>query len=162
MAIEIAFPLREKVRDDGLEVSRQSERLEIGKHPSTHVPEDPRCGPLPFAGTKNVIVRGNVRGIQLVEERRVLWKDGGWKGHRICWRNDRSLSALKKAVQRNIETERLSRDGRERLFHVGHESNLSLDRVWASDLGLVRSPLQSSMLFGKALRCRVYPYHDFS
>jgi hypothetical protein len=71
---------------------------------------------------------GDIRRIKFVHELRVLWKHGSRKDGGFPGRNGRrSLRAmLKKAVQRNIETKRLSRHCRERLFRIGHESNLSL------------------------------------
>jgi len=126
MAIEIAFPLREQIGNDGLEISRQGDRLEIGKHPSLHVLEDKRGRPLPLARLKHVVVGGDIRGIKFVQKFRVLRKHGRREDRRFSLRNgSRPLRALlKKAVQRNIETKRLSGHCRERLFSIGHESNL--------------------------------------
>jgi len=74
-----------------------------------------------------MIMCSDIRSIKFVHELRVLWKHGGRKDPRLCGRNSRRpLRVLKKAVQRNIETKGLSRHCRERLFRIGHESNLGL------------------------------------
>jgi hypothetical protein len=81
---------------------------------------------LPLAGLKHVVVGGDICGIKFVQEFRVLRKHGRREDRRFSLRNgSRPLRALlKKAVQRNIETKRLSGYGRERWFSIGHESNL--------------------------------------
>ena len=47
VAIQIAFPLGEKIRNDRLKIARHNARFEIGNHPAAHVLENTRRRPVP-------------------------------------------------------------------------------------------------------------------
>src|SRR5580693_4901594 len=68
VTIEIAFPLREKIRDDGLEISGTHTRLQIRKEPTTHVVQDLGRAPLAFAGAQDGLMSGDVGFVKFMEK----------------------------------------------------------------------------------------------
>src|SRR5215472_14179601 len=48
VAVEVAFPLGEEIRDDGVELARQDARFDVRKEPSPHAAVNQRGWPAPF------------------------------------------------------------------------------------------------------------------
>jgi hypothetical protein len=66
VAIEIAFPLREEVGDDGPKFSGEHSGFKIGSHPAAHGFEDAIGGPVTLAGADDRVVGGDVLRVEFV------------------------------------------------------------------------------------------------
>ena len=122
MAVQIAFPLGEEVRDDRLKLARQDARLEIRKHPALHGLQYLRCRPVPLAGLNNGIVRGDIICIEFVKKSGLLREDRRGQSKRVsrlvfrphqcgvAWEVVWTL--LQKIVEWHIQAKRLRRQCR--------------------------------------------------